>query len=195
METEIITSDVTTTVIIKSVDGNKTEVLNFTLKDKDGNALSGKQLNIFLNGDVFDPITDENGTAVINVSLTEAGTYYCFATFIGDIQYKTSFAVSKIEVDKKATEIVLPKKSTYKAKAKTKKYSVTLKDENGNALAKKVVYMKINKKTYKAKTNKKGVAKIKNVKLSKKGTYKVKIKFKGDDYYKKASAKGKIKIK
>ena len=52
----------------------------------------------------------------------------------------------------------------------------------------------VNKKKYTAKTNKKGVAKVK-VKLSKKKTYKFKVKFLGDSTFKKISKKGKVKIK
>ena len=64
----------------------------------------------------------------------------------------------------------------------------------GKALAKKKVTLKIKSKTYRAKTNSKGVATIK-VKLNKKGTYKFKATFAGDGTYKAISKKGKIKIK
>ena len=41
---------------------------------------------------------------------------------------------------------------------KKAKIKITLKTNYKKVMAKKVVYIKINKKTYKAKTNKKGVA-------------------------------------
>jgi nitrous oxidase accessory protein NosD len=72
-------------------------------------------------------------------------------------------------------------------------YRLTLKDANGNPLANQKVTIKVNKKTYKVKTNSKGVAKVK-LKL-KKGTYKVKITYKGNNKYNAAKATKKIKVK
>ena len=193
-ETQIIASNVKTTVVIKSVDGDKKEKLTFTLKDKDGKALANKELTIILNGVVYSEKTNENGIATLNVAMTKVGTFDCAVCFVGDADYKSSFATSKITVSKKSTKIVLPKKATYKAKAKTKTYSITLKDSNNKVLAKKKVTVKIKGKTYTAKTNSKGIAKIK-VKLTKKGTYKANINFKGDTNYNKVSKTGKIIIK
>ena len=193
-DTQIIASDVKTTVVIKSVDGDKKEKLSFTLQDKNGNALANKELTIILNGVVYTEKTNENGIATLNVSMTKVGTFDCTVCFVGDANYKSSFATSKITVSKKSAKIVLPKKATYKAKAKTKSYSITLKDSDNKVLAKKQVTIKIKGKTYTAKTNSKGVAKI-NVKLTKKGTYKANINFKGDSNYNKVSKTGKIIIK
>ena len=69
-----------------------------------------------------------------------------------------------------------------------------MKKVNKKYLKGKKVTLKFNKKTFKVKTNKKGVAKVK-VKLSKKKTYKFKVKFLGDSTFKKISKKGKVKIK
>ena len=61
---------------------------------------------------------------------------------------------------------------------KKAKIKITLKTNYKKVMAKKVVYIKINKKTYKAKTNKKGVAAFK-LKLPKvKKTYKYTVTFK-----------------
>ena len=71
-------------------------------------------------------------------------------------------------------------KEVKKSKARKAKVKITLKTNYKKSLAKKTVYIKINKKTYKAKTNKKGVATFK-LKLPKvKKTYKYKVTFKGD---------------
>ena len=55
------------------------------------------------------------------------------------------------------------------------------------------VTIKVNKKTYTAKTNKKGVATFKITKLNKKGTFKSTITYKGNSYYNKVTKKVKIK--
>ena len=69
------------------------------------------------------------------------------------------------------------------------------KTSNKKFLAKKIVYIKINKKTYKAKTNAKGVATFK-LKLPKvKKTYKYTVTFKGDKANNKKTLKGKLAVK
>ena len=90
-------------------------------------------------------------------------------------------------------------KATVKAPKVTNKYKksayfkVTVKNKATKKAAKKLVLkLKIGKKTYKVKTNKKGIAKF-NTKNLKVGTYKVKITSGNANY--KISAKSTIKIK
>ena len=94
---------------------------------------------------------------------------------------------------KKATKITA-KKATFKAKAKTKKYTITLKTGK-KAINKVKVYLKIKGKTFTAKTNKNGKATFKIKKLSKKGIYKATIQFKGNNSYNPTTKKITIKIK
>lgn len=63
------------------------------------------------------------------------------------------------------------------------------------AISKATVYLKVGGKTYKATTNSKGKATFKITKLTKKGTYKATITFKGNTYYNKAVKKATIKVK
>lgn len=101
-------------------------------------------------------------------------------------------SVNSNKIVKKATKITAAKK-TFKVKAKTKKYTITLK--SGTSPVKKVVvYLKIKGKTFKAKTNSKGKATFK-ISFKKKGTIKSKITFKGNKYYLKSSKTVKIKFK
>ena len=57
------------------------------------------------------------------------------------------------------------------------------------------VTIKVGKKTYTAKTNKKGKATFNLKKLTKKGKYNAVIKFKGNKYYKATTKKVKIVLK
>ena len=57
------------------------------------------------------------------------------------------------------------------------------------------VCLKIGKKTYTAKTNSKGKALFKIKKLTKRGTYKAKVTFKGNKYFNKLTKTTKIKVK
>jgi len=78
---------------------------------------------------------------------------------------------------------------------KTKKYTVTLKNNLGKGMKNTKVTLKVNKKTYTAKTNKKGVATFKITKLTKKGKYKATIKYAGSKYYNSKTVKAKITVK
>ncbi len=193
-DTEIVISKANTSVYIQATDGDKTQKVVVGLKDKDGNYLSDKLLTIVLDGTIYMEKTNENGTVTLDLTISKVGTYDCVACFVGDLSYKPSVATSKVNVAKKSTKLVYKQKATYKVKAKTKNYSVTLKDANNNVLAKKQIIIKIKNKTYKATTNSKGVAKI-NLKLTKKGTYKAAISFKGDSNYNKISKTGTIIIR
>jgi len=87
------------------------------------------------------------------------------------------------------------KKKTFKAKTKTKKYAITLKDNTGKAMKKVKVTLKVKGKTYKAKTNNKGKATFKIKNLKKKGKYTAVIKYTGDKNYNKITKKVKLTVK
>ena len=90
--------------------------------------------------------------------------------FTGDKNYVGSDATTTVKINKEASKLTAAKK-TYKAKVKTKKYTVTLKDSKGKAIKKAKVTLKVKGKTYKATTNAKGQATFKIKNLKKKGTY------------------------
>ena len=87
-------------------------------------------------------------------------------------------------------------KKTFKIKDKTKKYVVTLKTSKNKAYASQKLTIKVNGKTYSAKTNSKGQATFKLTKLTKKGTFKATVKFAGNKYYNSKTVKNvKITVK
>ncbi len=93
---------------------------------------------------------------------------------------------------KKKTSITAKSKK-FKLKTKAKKYSVILK-AGKNILKSKKLYLKLNGKTYTAKTDKKGKA-IFKIKIRKKGKFKGIITFKGDATYSSSKKTIYIKIK
>ena len=102
---------------------------------------------------------------------------------------------NKIETStQKDTKLTAPKK-TYKAAAKSKKYTVTLKDSKNKAIKNVTLTLKVNGKTYKAKTNSKGKATFNITKLKKNGTFTATIKFAGNKNYKAKTKNVKIKVK
>ena len=185
---------------------NKVYVINYggkysvTVKDVKGNVLAGKKVTFILNGkNIGAATTNANGVATVKLTAkilkaAKAGKRNLIVKFAGDSNYDASSKTVKITVNKEKTKIAAKKKTFKKAK-KIKKYTITLK--SGKTAIKKVqVTLKIKgKKIIKAKTNKKGKATFKIKKLTKKGTYKATIKFKGNKYYKAVTKKVKIKIK
>ena len=167
--------------------------LVITLKDANGNALSGAKLTVDLNG-AREYVTDANGQVKVNVAKLVPKTYTAIITFNGDDIYAKSTKNVQVIV-KKAKAKIVAKKKTFKKSKKVKKYTVTLKDNTGKAIKKAKVTIKVGKKTFKATTNTKGKAVFKLKKLTKKAKYTAKVTYKGDKYYSKVTKKVKITIK
>jgi len=164
-----------------------------TLTDSDNNTLAGMNLTVYINEEKIDLPTDENGQAKFPMNQAP-NNYDINIEFAGNDLYAKSNATGKLIITK-GVPIIYAKKATFKAKTKTKKYKITLKDNNNNIIKKAKVTLKVKGKTYKATTNKKGKATFKITKLTKKGTYKAKIKFAKTKYYKSAIKNIKIKVK
>lgn len=145
-------------------------------------------------------VIDQSGAVVkvnnntISVSGLAAGTYILSVKTVTDEEHDSVTEEAKITV-KKATPKLTAKAKTFKKSLKTKKYSVTLKTNLNKALKNVKLTIKVNKKTYTAKTNKNGVATFKITKLTKKGTFKATITYKGDANYNKVTKNINIKCK
>ena len=170
----------------------KGSVYKFTLKDASGKALASKSVSISFNGKIYTANTNSNGIASFNLPINTAGKYAVTLSFSGDSTYHGCVQTSTINIAKQATKLTVAKK-TFK-KSATKKVTAVLKDNTGKVLKGKKVTIKVNGKTYTAKTNSKGVATFK-VKLTKKGTFKATTKFAGDAYYTAKTTSSKIVIK
>ena len=191
--TKITAKNMKATTVNTKINGKKAgKTFSISLKDSKGNALANKEVLISFNAKIYKVKTNAKGIASVKVALSKKGSYPVVISFLGDDKYNGSFAVAKVKVNPQKVKLTT-KKKTYKAKSK--KYLIaTLKATNKKAIKGKKLVFIINKKKYTKKTNKKGVAKVK-VKLSKKKTYKFTVKFSGDNTFKKATKKGKVKIK
>ena len=165
-----------------------------TLKDDKDNGLAGEDVAITFNGKTKTYTTNGLGVIKFKLSATKAGTQKLTVKFNSNDNYVASTLTATVKINKEATKLTA-KKKTFKAKKKTKKYAVTLKDSKGKAIKKVKVTIKVGKKTFKAKTNAKGKATFKIKKLNKKGTYKAKVKFAGNALYKAVTKTVKIKVK
>ena len=161
-----------------------------TLTDSKGNALLGKSVTIRLSDGVYTKKTNAKGLVVLSVD-EPAGKYNARISFTGDDIYKSSGHTSRVTVSKAASKITASAK-VFKAKSKSKKLTVTLKNKN-RVMKNVIVKLTVNKKTYKVKTNSKGVA-VFAIKLTKKGKYNAVYKFEGNSNFKSSTKTVKISI-
>ena len=133
-----------------------------TFLDSNGTALANTNVKIVLNGKTYTQKTDSKGVASLAINL-KPGTYKVQAT-----NPETGYSITNtVKILSTITASDISKVYT-----DGKKFSATFLKSNGKALAKKTVKFKINGKTYKVKTNSKGVASL-SLKTLKKGTYKI----------------------
>ena len=133
-----------------------------TFLDNSGSVLVNINVNIAVNGKVYTKTTDSKGIASMDINL-KPGTYKVTATNpVTGYSLTTNFNILSTIVAKNVNKVYLD----------GKKFSATFLKNNGKALSKQYVKFKIKGKTYKVKTDKKGVASI-SLKTLKKGTYKI----------------------
>ena len=172
---------------------NVAKKLVILLKDKNGKALANKKVTVKVGTISKTLTTNKNGQVSLNVATLVPKSYTATVKFAGDSSYSASTVKPKIVVNKGKVKLAA-KAKTFKVKAKVKKYTATLKDNKGKVMNNTKLTLKIDKKTYTAKTNKKGVATFK-VKLTKKGKNTATLKFAGNKYFKALSKKVKITVK
>ena len=198
-DVNIKAADPATTYI--QIVSNDADSIVAILKDVNNNGVD-KAVITYSNNGVNGTVTAVNGTFTISnpkglISMNYAGSSklapssavvnYTFATSTTPDTPVTPV----VPVVAKTTALTTPTK-TYKVKA-TKKLAITLK-ASGKPVSGKKITVKVNGKTYSAKTNAKGVATV-TVKITKKGTFKYTASFAGDKNYKSISKKGTIKVK
>ncbi len=190
-----VSNPIATSISVKDITTTATTAKYFTISlvDANNNPLVNKTIKYTVNGKTGSATTNGSGIATVKVSYSTAGTRYYTFSFLGDEKDSASIATAKVVVNKKATKITAPKK-TFKVKTKTKKVQVKL-TSGKTVLKNKKVTLKVKGKTYIAKTNKKGIATFKIIKLTKKGNFKYTVKFAGDKAYKAINKNGKIIVK
>ena len=159
----------------KSIVNGKTYYL--TLKDSNGNALSGKTVSLTFNGKKYTKTTNSKGKVGLKISGIVAKTYKLTYKFVGDENLTSSAGSVKIKI-KMASALTGSGTSIVKGK----KYTVTLKNSKGKVLAGRTVVFTINGKTFKKKTNSKGIATLK-MSLPANRTYDLTYSYAGSSYY------------
>ena len=170
--------------------GEKGTMFYFYLKDADGKALANKAIKIGIFDKIYTVKTDSNGRGGLQINIANANYYTYGISFLGDDDYKASFAVCSLEIVKKSVTITPAKTSySFKASAKTKTVTATLKSTNSYIPKGKQVTLTVAGKTFKATIGAKGQISFNIGSITKKGTYNVAIKFAGTNTYAAANSK------
>ena len=144
-----------------------------------GVKLINKKVTFEVDGKNYTKTTNAKGIAALPINLG-IGDYTVRYSVDNDSYVDAESGSSNITVVKRiSTDLKWKSKTVFTGSPQT--YKITLKDSNGKALSGQTIKLKVSSKTYTAKTSSKGVAKFK-VGLSI-GSYKVKVKYAGNDKY------------
>ena len=161
-----------------------------TLKDIDGNAISGLNILVDLDG-VKNYTTDSNGEIKVPTKSLAAGNYTANIAFEGDNIYIGSNATAKVTIEKESTEI-----SATNVSAKygsNQSMIVTLKDSQGNPISGAKVSVEIDgKKDYTTDSNGQVNVPSKNIVPD---TYNATITFAGNENYTSSNTSASVIIK
>ncbi len=184
----------TSTITSSKVTGYNSFETTVTFKlTSDNKPLASKKVSILLNGVTYSRTTDANGEGSLSVNL-KTGSYTAKFYYAGDNQTSDATATSTITVkDPTKTKLSLGDKYINYRQGSKCLFYVKLLTKDGKAIKNQWVTFKVAGKTYTAKTNNNGIAKI-YLNL-KKGTYTVKYSFKKSAPYLASSGSAKIKVK
>ncbi len=186
--TVIVCDNMTTSSIVSSRTG---EYFIAKLTDSDGKPLAGKNVQIGFNGKIYERTTNESGEFRLQVNLVTVGGYTFAISFLGDDEYNASFAVAKITVVKADGTITVS--PTTISKSKLTNVKLAFNTSRGIAITGQTVYLKVNGKTYSAKTDSEGIATVK-VSISAKGSFSYTAWFDGNTKINKVTKTGRIAV-
>ena len=187
-----LTADLKVSDVATVYNGGK--YLSVVLSDVYGDPIKGEKVTITLSNGVTKTLTtDNNGRVQFSTDGLAVKSYTAKVTFNGNADYKSVTKTVNVNV-KKASLKMTAKAKSFKKSHKSKKYSVVVKNAN-KAVRNIKLTLKVNGKTYSAKTNSKGAATFKITKLTKKGKFTAKISFAGNSYYNALSKSVKITVK
>ena len=162
--------------------------------DENANPLSNITLFSTVNNVTYNATTDDEGYAAFVVDLN-AGYYVAVTSFAGNEEYGPKDVSTPITVDASASAIKASSSVTVLLTTVKSGYNfkLTLVDMKGNGLANKKVSITFNGKTKTYTTNSLGVISYK-LSATKTGSYKLTMKFAGDNNYVASSATSTIKL-
>lgn len=166
--------------VATSYGAGKNLVIN--LHDSVGTIIKYAKISVNLNGATKTYTTDDNGQVIISTKSLIPKTYVVSISYAGSATYVNTAATAKIVV-KKVSPLLTAAKKSFKLKVRTKSYTVTLKTNKKVAMRSTKVTLKVNGRTYSAKTNSLGQATFKIVNLNKKGNFRATVSYAGNSIY------------
>ena len=177
---------------VTAVYGNNKDMVIY-LKEADGKPIPNKRITIkFVFGGKYYSCYGNTGTSG-GLRLSSAG--FAPGTYTAYISSENCKQITAKMIIKKATVKLTAKAKTFKKSVKIKKYTITLKNNLNKVMKSIKVTLKVNGKTYSAKTNSKGQATFKITKLTKKGKFTAVVKYGGNKFYNSKTVKPKITVK
>ncbi|WP_458403202.1 hypothetical protein [Methanobrevibacter sp.] len=165
----------------------------FVLKNSDGIPVANADVSYTHNGKTVNTKTDSDGAVSFTISPTKAGSYKITGKFLGD-KYNNASSFSKtLTVSKNAVKFSSPTKQVVYSTSK-RTFKIALKTSDNKALKSKSVTLTINGKSYKVKTDSKGIATFKVNLPNKKKSYNYKVKFAGDSANSAKTYSGKLVV-
>ncbi len=135
-----------TTITINPVTGYKGDRINLTatLKDTNGNPVTGKTINFYINGTpVGTDVTGPDGKGNYNYALTQiSGIYTIMGIFSSDGFYVGSNGTNTLNITLMPTKITVNPITGYKGTDVN--LTARLEDKNGLGLDKKPIYFSVN---------------------------------------------------
>ena len=173
---------------VKKVQGDSRK---FTAKfyTGEGKALANTNVKISVNGKTYTVKTDSNGKATLSLDGFKVGTYEAICYNVDGLSETYKIKIYKCKASTKLTTKFYTLFSNDKKQIKVK-LTTQLNDDSNVG---KTIKIKINGKTYSAKTDSEGIAYL-NVASLKKGLYLVEYEYGGNKYFESAKAKNYLTI-
>ena len=125
-----------------------------TVVDGQGNPIANQKVYLNINGVIYERITNENGTARLNINLNPGNYIITVTGPNGEMKSNNITVLSKLVSEDLTKEY-----------NKSATYNVTVLDDNGNPVANETVTLNVNGVIYERVTDENGVARL-NINLN-----------------------------
>lgn len=120
-----------------------------TVVDGQGNPIANQKVYLNINGVIYERITNENGTAKLNINLNPGNYIITVTGPNGEMKSNNITVLSKLVSEDLTKEF-----------NKSATYNVTVLDDNGNPVANQTVSLNVNGVIYERVTDENGVARL-----------------------------------
>ena len=164
------------------------------LKDRNGNAMSGVELTIKLNGKTYTRTTDKNGQVKLSTDGLAPNRYAATITYDGDDVYENSSTSITVTIKKEYEQSKIYLRNALYFVLQTKIVQVTLWDANNKPIANRTVHIQLNNDTWKYSgvTDENGNAYIR-VGVGY-GVHNATVSFDGDENYAASERTGSVRV-